>query len=202
MQTNNISYSFFDIESNGGTWAPYRFASNFNDGPGLSNSVTNQSKLINLNSVDIVFTNDTSKWTRACVVEAQDDETLSIGQQEKMGLRKSPSVGKDGQPDASGTIGMGWFPGYAIDIETGERLNIIFAEDSWQTSENGTDMIWNPTSKIATEDLPQFDRLLLLENNLVMEIIYLVENILFMLLTEIHWVKGTEDYINGDLSGC
>ena len=83
MQTNKISFSFFDIESNGGTWAPYRFASNFNDGPGLSNSVTNQSKLINLNSVDIVFTNDTSKWTRACVVEAQDDETLSMVSRKK-----------------------------------------------------------------------------------------------------------------------
>jgi hypothetical protein len=200
MQTNNISFSFFDIESNGGTWAPYRFASTFNDGPGLSSSVTNQSKLINLNSVDIVFTNDTSKWTRACVVEAQDDETLSIGQQEKMGLRKSPSVGKDGQPDASGTIGMGWFPGYAIDIETGERLNIIFAEDSWQTSENGTDMIWNPTSKITTEDLPQFD-----PNADAGEQFsngnYLLGGKHFVYVVNGNsWVKGTNDYINGDFS--
>jgi len=200
MQTNNISFSFFDIESNGGTWAPYRFASNFNDGPGLSSSVTNQSKLINLNSVDIVFTNDTSKWTRACVVEAQDDETLSIGQQEKMGLRKSPSVGKDGQQDASGTIGMGWFPGYAIDIETGERLNIIFAEDSWQTSENGTDMIWNPTSKITTEDLPQFD-----PNAAAGEQFsngnYLLGGKHFVYVVNGNsWVKGTNDYINGDFS--
>ena len=30
---------------------------------------------------------------------------------------------------------MGWFPGYAVDIETGERLNVIFSEDSWSTSE-------------------------------------------------------------------
>jgi len=49
---------------------------------------------------------------------------------------------------------MGWFPGYAIDIETGERLNIIFAEDSWQKDPelNGNDMLWNPTSKIATDN--------------------------------------------------
>ena len=198
MQTNNVSFNFFDVEATGGTWAPYRFASYFNDGPGHSSSITNQSKLINLNSVDIVFTNDTSKWTRCCVVEAQDDEMLAIGQQEKMGLRKSPSVGKDGQPDASGTIGMGWFPGYAIDIETGERLNIIFAEDSWQTSENGTDMIWNPTATIATEDLPQFD-----PNAPVGEQFsngsYLLGGKHFVyVINGNSWVKGTEDYINGN----
>jgi hypothetical protein len=41
---------------------------------------------------------------------------------------------------------MGWFPGYAIDVETGERLNIAFGEDSYLVSENGNDMVWNPTS--------------------------------------------------------
>jgi hypothetical protein len=200
MQTNNISFSFFDVESNGGTWAPYRFASYFNDGPGLSSSVTNQSKLINLNSVDIVFTNDTSKWTRSCVVEAQDDEALSIGQQEKMGLRKSPSVGKDGLPDASGTIGMGWFPGYAIDIETGERLNIIFAEDSWQTSENGSDMIWNPTSEISTEDLPQFDPTAPIGEQFSNGNYLLGGKHFVYVVNGKSWVKGTNDYINGDFS--
>ena len=198
MQTNKISYTFFDLEVNGGTWAPYRFASYFNDGPGFNNSITNQSKLINLNSVDIVLTNDTSNWTRSCVVEAQDDQTLSIGQQEKMSLRKSPSVDKNGQPDSSGTTGMGWFPGYAIDIETGERLNIIFAEDSWLTSENGTDMIWNPTSKIATEALPQFN-----PNAPIGEQFsggnYLLGGKHFVYVVNgSSWVKATEDYINGN----
>ena len=28
------------------------------------------------------------------------------------------------------TKGMGWFPGYAIDVETGQRLNIFFGENS------------------------------------------------------------------------
>lgn len=198
MQSNKISFSFFDIETNGGTWAPYRFASNFNDGPGLSTLITNQSKLINLNSVDIVFTNDTSKWTRACIVEAQDDQTLSIGQQEKMGLRKSPSVGKDGQPDASGTIGMGWFPGYAIDIETGERLNIIFAEDSWQTSENGTDMIWNPTAKIATEALPQFDPTAAIGEQFSNGNYLLGGKHFVYVVNGKSWVKGTPNYLNGN----
>ena len=200
MQINKISFPFFDIESNGGTWAPYRFASNFNDGPGLSVSITNQSKLINLNSVDIVFTNDTSKWTRACVVEAQDDQTLSIGQQEKMGLRKSLSVGKDGQPDASGTIGLGWFPGYAIDVETGERLNVIFAEDSWQTSENGTDMIWNPTSEITNGDFPQFDPSAAVGEQFSGGNYLLGGKHFVYVVNGKSWVKGTDDYINGDFA--
>ena len=46
---------------------------------------------------------------------------------------------------------MGWFPGYAINKETGERLNIMFAEDSWLSSDNGDDMLWNPSTRIQTQ---------------------------------------------------
>ena len=38
------------------------------------------------------------------------------------------------------------FPGYAINVSTGERLNIMFGEDSWLGGHNGNDMKWNPTS--------------------------------------------------------
>ena len=50
---------------------------------------------------------------------------------------------------------MGWFPRYAIDIETGERLNIIFAEDSWQKEPglNGDDMKWNQVLRLLVTDL-------------------------------------------------
>src|SRR5690606_9419132 len=48
------------------------------------------------------------------------------------------------------TTGMGWFPGYAINLETGERLNMAFGEDSYQVINNGNDMIWNPTSGVNT----------------------------------------------------
>jgi hypothetical protein len=44
---------------------------------------------------------------------------------------------------------MSWFPGYAICVETGERLNMAFGEDSWLVADNGRDMIWNPTSSFA-----------------------------------------------------
>jgi len=59
------------------------------------------------------------------------------GGAQSLDLRQSPSVGKeagsDGKPrqdndtDSAGNprIGMGWFPGYAVDVETGERLNVI-----------------------------------------------------------------------------
>jgi hypothetical protein len=46
---------------------------------------------------------------------------------------------------------MGWFPGYAIDVNTGKRLNMIFSENSWLLGENGADMIWNPTSNFADQ---------------------------------------------------
>lgn len=56
--------------------------------------------------------------------------------------------GSDNEEDANyiSPVGMGWFPGYALDLETGERLNVAFGEDTWQGSDNGDDMVWNPTS--------------------------------------------------------
>jgi hypothetical protein len=47
--------------------------------------------------------------------------------------------------------GMGWFPGYAINVETGERLNLMFGEDSRLVSDNGRDMKFNPSSRMFTE---------------------------------------------------
>ena len=40
--------------------------------------------------------------------------------------------------------GMGWFPGYAIDVESGARLNIIYGENSYLEDLNGRDMMFNP----------------------------------------------------------
>ena len=47
---------------------------------------------------------------------------------------------------ATGTYGKGKFPGYAINVNTGERLNIFFGESSWDVQNNGNDMMWNPTN--------------------------------------------------------
>ncbi|MPM20356.1 hypothetical protein SDC9_66785 [bioreactor metagenome] len=81
---------------------------------------------------------------------------LSEGNAEKLHLRVGASVDKNGNDGTSeatydgNTTGMGWFPGYAINVETGERLNIAFGEDSWLSGENGNDMVFNPTSNLET----------------------------------------------------
>jgi len=103
----------------------------------------------NLASVDIVFTNDKTKWTRCPVIEMGDDINQTQGKAKRFQIRRHPSVDKSGQPLGDGTQGWGWFPGYAINLETGQRLNMMFGENS-QLGENkpgnGRDLIWNPTS--------------------------------------------------------
>ena len=125
----------------------------------------------NLSSVDIVFTADKSKWTRCPVIEMCLDQNLAENNVRTYRLRKAPSVDKDGNPYmyegkpfndwANDTLpqyisdnpedpnyiapqGMGWFPGYVIDIETGARLNVVYGEDSYLQDLNGRDMLFNP----------------------------------------------------------
>lgn len=108
-------------------------------------------------SIDIVITPDKSKWTRCVVVELGRDANLNIGGQDPGKLRASLSVDKEGNPDGTGTMGMGWFPGYAIDLETGVRLHMAFGENSFLGGHNGADMIWNPTSTyIDANGVPVF----------------------------------------------
>jgi len=158
-----------------GTVAPYRLGSSeafgvtwgsLNLGATPSTSALFTNRLQNLSSVDIVFTNDKSKWTRCAVLEMTDETALSEGGVAKFDLRAHKSVDKNGKtiddgglnnpsdPAAANYIGengMGWFPGYAINIETGERLNMAFGEASFLVGENGNDMLWNPTSSIRDQ---------------------------------------------------
>lgn len=160
----------------GGTWAPYRFTYAGQFGMSLlgARNLQNIIKYEPLSSVDLVITSDTSKWTRSCVVEmhenefAEDDCGLpkevtplanyqSRGNAHKFALRKDPSVDKMGNAIPGDTThGMSWFPGYAIDHRTGERLNIVFGEDSWLTGDNGADMKWNPSSSFYSPSGPIF----------------------------------------------
>ncbi len=114
-----------------------------------------------LSSTLIVYTPDKSKWTRCVVLEMQEKSQLSQGNALFFQPRNHPSVDKQGisyganganaaEAALTSTTGMGWFPGYAINIETGERLNMAFGEDSYQRENNGDDMIWNPTSNENT----------------------------------------------------
>lgn len=103
--------------------------------------------LSELNGVDIIITNDKSLWTRAAVVDVcracEDDN----GNLLKNGLRNSASIDINGNT-IEGDRGMSYFPGYAIDVDTGERLNIMFAENSDIGTANGRDMLWNPTDEL------------------------------------------------------
>lgn len=99
-------------------------------------------------SVDIVITSDKSKWTRCPVIELGREASLNVGGAEPGQLRRTPSVDQDGVSLNDGTNGLGWFPGYAIDLETGARLYMAFGENSFITQENGADLIWNPSDNL------------------------------------------------------
>jgi hypothetical protein len=142
----------------GGTWAPYRLTAvaisnngyNFPEGTPIASGYANTRSMFRISdlpNVDIVFTSDMSKWTRCPVLEMQESPALAQGGAAKQKMRTAQSVDKFGNPDGSGT-GMGWFPGYAIDLGTGERLNMAFGEDSWLAVDNGRDMKFNPTSTL------------------------------------------------------
>jgi len=133
----------------GGTWAPYRLSSKYNIGPAMATGLLSN-RLANIASVNIVITKDKTKWTRCPVLEMGTETTLNEGNAKKLELRRGESLNKEWQPDGTGT-GMSWFPGYAINVETGERLNMMFGEDSRLTSYNGRDMKFNPTSDYITD---------------------------------------------------
>lgn len=143
-----------------GTWAPYSLAT------GQSNPLcdigviypSTATGISTIQSVDIVFTNDKSKWSKCVVMEMQGNTSLSEGNVPKFEIRSHQSwdkegIDQNGRPvysEIPGDTGYSWFPGYAINQETGERLNIIFGEDSWLKNDGGNDMIWNPSSTITS----------------------------------------------------
>ncbi|MEN8223927.1 MAG: T9SS type A sorting domain-containing protein [Bacteroidota bacterium] len=145
-----------------GTWAPYILCAHHNQspvGPVLNSLSKQQARMSDLASVDIVMTHDKSLWTRSMIIEMCDDEILSQGGVDRFEKRAGQSVDKFGNtalpgsgpsnnpddPNYISETGFGWFPGYVINVETGERLNVIFGENSFLAGENGRDMIFNPT---------------------------------------------------------
>jgi hypothetical protein len=161
-----------------GTFAPYKLASHFDYGPAYDSVGCHHHIELDfqrLAGVDLVITSDKSKWTRCCVIEtSENDTTISgdpipgmnvVGGAYKFDLRRSPSVDKDGNSATPGSgpsddedapnyisdNGMGWFPGFAINVETGERLNMMFGEASELQAYNGRDMKWNPTADVYTK---------------------------------------------------
>ena len=162
-----------------GRWVPYTLAQCTDPNGGIYFSpaweapnsfcgiVQGNNGLDNLRNIDIVLTSNKDLWSRCAVVETARNQIGTEGFSTEGGsqnfqLRGHASVGKDGQDDNSGTTGMGWFPGYAIDVETGCRLNVFFGENSvYRPDEpvlsnisninslmtlNGGDMLFNPSS--------------------------------------------------------
>ena len=95
-----------------------------------------------LHSVDVVYTSDHTKWTRVPVIELGEDQDLTEGATRKWRLRSGASLDLvNGQlVESSTSTGWSWFPGYAIDLETGTRLNMAFGENSWMVGDNGNDI--------------------------------------------------------------
>lgn len=142
----------------------------------LTSDKSKWSRCVVIESASSLFTSDTS------VVKMQNNGTRG---RQMFDTRYSLSVGKDdvnndGLPDPDGELnpttapgnigipaaqqgqpvyGMGWFPGYAIDVETGRRLNVFFGENSGYSSSlnpnfTGRDMLWNPTDQFTDPNLP------------------------------------------------
>lgn len=129
-----------------------------------STAVSRQN-ITTINNVDIVLTSDKNLWSRCVVVETTHGLITAPYKpipQDPMRVKQEASVSKEvdifGIPIREQSVGFSWFPGYAIDVETGQRLNIFFGEASafsgtallpdsiFHTPPTGNDMIWNPTS--------------------------------------------------------
>ena len=130
-------------------------------------SNVNSLRYRDLNNVDIVFTSDKSKWSKCVVVETASKEIIDAGGvtingAKNFDLRNSPSIDENGKEISDGTVGFSYFPGYAIDVETGKRLNIFFGENSIFSGDNaevlqgknpiGGDLIFNPSSQAIIEE--------------------------------------------------
>lgn len=140
-----------------GGWAPFSMVAGHKDGPTRAINVSEgdakfrfeaDAYTINYPNVDIIITPDTSFWTRSVVLEAGEGNSVQKGSP-----RDAPSVDKMGNSGTSyanltSPTGMGWFPGYAVDVETGDRLNIAFSEDSRLIGYNGNDMLYNPSNTL------------------------------------------------------
>lgn len=166
QNSSSPSYELFNVDPNytyinvlGGTWAPYAVAQRDSDGPAYFKAGPDNRRLNTLNNIDIVFTSDKSKWTRVPVLQGVGGGANVFKLTKK--LSDVPSVGKDGTSDKAlstypkrnpnPAVSMGWFPGYAIDLDKGTRLNMMFSEygetnDPKNSSDPGRNLIWDPNS--------------------------------------------------------
>lgn len=91
------------------------------------------------------------------VMDQEQLDDLSPEEIEQYKLASWPTADPSAIPDSDLlglSFGMGWFPGFAVDTETGYRVHVAFGENSALPLENGADMIWNPTSTMWNPSNP------------------------------------------------
>lgn len=151
----------------GGTWGPVSLASNVpfagqpasepagRRSPGYPlRDGTNFGRMYQISqlpNIDVVISPDPNTWSRVPVLEMGNYPDANEGGVEPFRLRAGQSKNLvNGQlVDDPNSTGWSYFPGYAYNVETGNRLNLVIAENSWLRSENGNDMLWNPTANFT-----------------------------------------------------
>lgn len=142
------------------------------------------SRCVIIESAGYPYTSTANDFPKFPGYETEGNPATPTKVRQMFDVRAGLSVGKDdanndGLPDPDGAVepallvnangttvnnpkagqplyGMGWFPGYAIDVETGRRLNVFFGENSCYSkaadpSYTGRDMMWNPTGAVFRE---------------------------------------------------
>jgi len=172
-----LSANYANKNATGGA-PPYVYGPGFKWKNYSGSSAPPQNTLDRIASVDIVITPDKSKWSKCVVFETGEDEGVNAGNDVYQRSKYDPSLEGKGalkgqirmaysmdwnnpatrdylvsqNPNNSailnGDTGRSWFPGYAINVETGARLNIAFGESSSNADQNGDDMLWDPTANI------------------------------------------------------
>lgn len=135
-------------------WAAYRIVQRASTkGPGFNNTPDLQGqyniRLAKSGNVDIVFTNDKSLWTE--VVVLQFDPTTGTHPGRYLNKSTAASINTEGTltgaispyNSANKSTGKSWFPGYAIDIDKGIRLNMMFSESKVnEKDDKGNNLRW------------------------------------------------------------
>ena len=179
QQLNNIGPGYF-VPYYMANWRQYNELDDPYISPvwsSLAGSATarTQGNLEDLPNVDIVLTPNKELWSRCVVVETSNrfDQAFgveSVDGRQSFDLRAGANVTRfdndgNGLPDIDDQNpgeGMGWFPGYAVNVETGERLNIFFGENSIYRDTGdprydvGADMMYNPSYTIVNIDGASF----------------------------------------------
>jgi hypothetical protein len=160
LTSGNFIPFYYSKNSPNSSLIPFVSATSLEVMPVAIDKVSGSLKLQDLNNVDVVFTSDKAKWSRCIVVETATSFYKNAGQgtTKTLEVKTNKSVDIEGNEETQST-GFSWFPGYAVDVETGQRLNVFFGENS-ALSKNvkslrnpsiANDMLFNPSDELTAE---------------------------------------------------